>query len=81
MAAIFSDGILKIVFWKEKDGIWIEYLLKFVPRGSVNIKPILFQIIAWYQTSDKLLFEHMVAYFPDTYESLGFIELIPKAVL
>ena len=81
MAAIFSDGILKIVFWKEKYGIWIEYLLKFIPMGSVKNQPTLFQIIAWYQTGDQLLFEPMVAYFAGTYVSLGCIELIPKAVL
>ena len=34
---------------------------KIVPKGPIDNKPVLVQIMAWYQTGDKLLSEPMMA--------------------
>ena len=48
-------------------------LVKFVPHGPIHIKPVLVQIMAWYQTGDSFwMFKHgdwkpadnFKAYFP-----------------
>ena len=44
---------------------WIS--LKFVPKGPIDDKPVLVQIMAWRHTGDKPLSESMLALFIDAY--------------
>ena len=44
-----------------------EILLKFVPKGSINNKPALVQVMAWRRTGDKPLPEPMLTPFTDAY--------------
>ena len=43
----------KCIFVKENVWIPIEISLKFVPKGSINNNPALFQIMAWRRRGDK----------------------------
>ena len=60
MAAIFADDMFKCIFLNENVWISIEISLKFVPKGSINKNPALFQIMAWRHPGDKLLSEPMM---------------------
>ena len=40
--------------------IWIEFSLKFVPKGSINNIPALVQVMAWHRPGDKPLSEPMM---------------------
>ena len=40
---------------------------KFVPKGPIDNKPALVQMIAWCRTGDKPLFEPMMTYVADAY--------------
>ena len=72
----FADVIFKSIFLNENYCILIEISVKCVPRGTVNNKPSLVQIIAWRRTGDKLLSEPMTAYFTDAlYALLGLDEV------
>ena len=46
MAAILADGIFKYLFLNEKFRILIKSSLKFVPKGLIDNKPILWRIYA-----------------------------------
>ena len=67
MAAIVADDIFKCIFLNEYDRIQIQISLKFVPRGPIDNKPALVQVMAWRRTGDKPLPEPMLAQFPDVY--------------
>ena len=56
----FPDDIFKCIFMNENVWIWIKISLKFVPSGSINNNPALFQITAWHRPSGKPLSEPMV---------------------
>ena len=56
----FADDTLKCIFLDENIWISINISLKFVPKGPVNNIPVLVQIMAWRQPSDKLLSEPMM---------------------
>ena len=56
----FADDIFKCIFLDENVWIPIEISLKFVPKGSINNNPSLFQIMAWRRPGDKLLSEPMI---------------------
>ena len=45
----------------EKPQTLIKISVKFVPRGPINNKPLLVQIMAWRQSGNKLLSEPMMA--------------------
>ena len=60
---IFSNQF----FLYESCIILIQISLKFVPKGSINNKPALVQIMAWHQTGNKPLSEPMMAWFTDAY--------------
>ena len=45
--------------------------LRFVPRGSLQNKSALVQIMAWHRTSDKPFSEPMMDYFDDAYTRLS----------
>ena len=47
--------------------IFTKKLLKFVPKGPIDIKPALVQIIAWCRISDKPLSEPKLTRFTDVY--------------
>ena len=64
MAAILADDIFKRIFLNENVRISIQISLKFVPRGSIDNKPVLVQIMAWHRIGDKPLPESMLTQFP-----------------
>ena len=74
----FADDMFKCIFLNENVWIPIEISLKFVPRGSINNNPALFQIMAWRRPGDKPLSESMmVSSLTHIYASLGLNEWIP----
>ena len=52
--------IFKGIFLKENMWISLKMSLKFVPNGPLNNIPVLFQIMAWCRTGDKVLSEPMM---------------------
>ena len=56
----FADDMFKCIFFNENVLIPIEISLKFVPKGSINNNPTLFQILAWRRPGDKPLSEPMM---------------------
>ena len=50
----FPD-IFKCIFINDKFWIFIQISLKFVPKGAIDKKSALFQVMAWHQTGDKPL--------------------------
>ena len=67
MAAILADDIFKCIFVNEKFCILIRISLKFVPKGPINNKPALVQIMAWRWIGDKPLSEPMPTRVTDAY--------------
>ena len=67
MGAILADDIFKRIFLNDNVRISIEISLKFVPKGSINNKPALVQVMAWRRTGDKPLPEAMLTQFTDAY--------------
>ena len=65
MAAILADDIFKCIFMNEKLRILIQISLKFVPKGPIDNKSALVQVMAWRRTSDKPLREPMLDEFND----------------
>ena len=55
MAAILADTIFKCILLNEKFCIVIRISLKFVPKGPIDNKWALVQVMAWRQTGDKPL--------------------------
>ena len=53
--------MFKCIFLNENVWIPIEISLKFIPKGSINNNPALFQIMAWCSPGDKPLSEPMMA--------------------
>ena len=47
------------IFMNEKFCILIQISMKFVPKGLIDNKRALVQVIAWHQTSNKPLLESM----------------------
>ena len=56
----FADDMFKCIFLNKNLWIPIEISLKFVPKGSINNNPVLFQIMAWRRPGDKPLSEPMM---------------------
>ena len=63
----FADNLFKCIFVNEKFCISIRISLKFVPKGPINNKSALVQVMAWRQTSDKPLPEPMMTQFTDAF--------------
>ena len=61
------DGIFKCFFVNGKVWIAIKISLILFPKGSINNKRTLTQIMTWCRTGDKPLSEPMVALFTDAY--------------
>ena len=55
----FADGIFKRIFFSENVNISIRISLKFVPKGPIDSRAALVQVMAWRQTGDKPLSEPM----------------------
>ena len=51
----------------EKLSIFIQISLTFVPKGPIDYKPALVQVMAWWQTGSKPLPEPMLTQFTDPY--------------
>ena len=56
----FPDDIFKRIFLNGNVRIFIQFSLKFVPRGQINNIPALVQIMAWSRSGDKPLSEPMM---------------------
>ena len=67
MAAILADGIFKCIFLNENFRISIQISLKFVPKGPIDNKSALVQVMAWCRTGDKTLPEPVLTQFTDAY--------------
>ena len=67
MDAKFTDDIFKCIFTHEKFCNSIQISLKVVPRGSIDNKPALVQLMAWRGTGDKPLPEPKLTQFTDAY--------------
>ena len=67
MAAIFTDDIFEYIFMNQKFCISIRISLKFVPKGSIDNKSALVQVMACRLTGDKPLPEPMLTQFTDAY--------------
>ena len=63
----FADDIFICIFVKENFCILIKISLKFVPKGPIENKSALVQVMAWRQTGDKPLPEPMPTQFTDAY--------------
>ena len=61
-----KDDIFKSIF---NESVWISIAisLKFIPKGPVDYKSALVQVIAWHRTSEKPLPESMLTQFTDAY--------------
>ena len=53
---------MHILAWK-----LYEISLQFVPEGSINNKPTLVHIMAWYRTGDKPLSEPIIVKLTEAY--------------
>ena len=67
MAVIVADDIFKCIILNEKVRISIKISLKFVPKGPIDNKSALVQVMAWHRTGDKPLPEPMLTQFTDAY--------------
>ena len=59
-----TDDIFKSIF---NESVWISNTisLKFVPKGPIDYKPALVQVVAWHRTGEKPLPESMLTQFTD----------------
>ena len=59
-----TDDIFKSIF---NEGVWISITisLKFVPKGPIDYKSALVQVMAWHRTGKKPLPESMLTKFTD----------------
>ena len=65
---LMSDHtIFKRIFLNKKFCISIRFSLKFVPKGPIDNKSALVQVMAWHRTGDKPLSEPMRTQFIDVY--------------
>ena len=58
-------GIFKCIFMNEKFCVFIQNSLKFVPKGPIDNKSMMVQVIAWRRTGDNPLSEPMLTQFTD----------------
>ena len=65
MAANLADDIFKCIFMNEKVCILIRISLKIVPKGPIDNKSALVQVMVWRLRGDKPLHEPMMTHFTD----------------
>ena len=75
MAAILADDNFKCISLNENYRIPIYISLKFFPKGPIDNKPALVQVMAWRRTGDKPLPELMLTVYWRIYATLGGDEL------
>ena len=63
----FAEDLFKCIFVNEKFYISIRNSLKFVPKGPINNKSALVQVMAWRRTGAKPLPEPMLTQFTNAY--------------
>ena len=63
----FADDIFKCISMNEKFCILIKISLKFVPKGLIDNKTALVQVLSWCRSSGKPLPEPMLIQFLGTY--------------
>ena len=63
---IITDDIFKSIF---NESVWISITisLKFIPKGPIDYKSALVQVMAWHRTGEKPLPESMLTQFTDAY--------------
>ena len=71
----FADDMFKWIFLNENVWIPIEISHKFVPKGSINNNPVLFQIMAWRRPGDNHYLNQWWLVHWRIYVSLGLNEL------
>ena len=61
-----TDDIFKSIF---NEGVWISITisLKFIPKGPIDYKSALVQVVAWHRTGEKPLPESVLTQFTDAY--------------
>ena len=63
-----TDDIFKSIF---NESVWISITctisLKFIPKGPIDYKSALVQVVAWHRTGEKPLPESMLTQFTDAY--------------
>ena len=64
-----TDDIFKSIF---NESVWISITtctisLEFIPKGPIDYKLALVQVVAWHQTGEKPLPESMMTQFTDAY--------------
>ena len=61
-----TDDTFKSIFNKS---VWISITisLKFIPKGPIDYKSALVQVMAWHRTGEKPLLESMLTQFTDAY--------------
>ena len=61
-----TDDIFKIIF---NESVWISITitLKFVPKGPIDYKSALVQVVAWHRSGEKPLPESVLTQFTDAY--------------
>ena len=64
MAANLADDVFNRIFLNESV---IKMSLQFVPRGSIDIKTALVEVMAWRRTGDRSLPQPMLTQFIDAY--------------
>ena len=70
MAVILADDNLKCIFLNGNDIIPIRIPQKLVPRGPINNKAVLVQVMARRRTGETTLPELMLTLFTDVYISI-----------
>ena len=63
----FADDVFKCIFVNEKFYILIKISLKFIPKGPIDNKAALVQVMPWRRIVDKPLPEPMLIPFTDAY--------------
>ena len=68
-----TDDIFKSIF---NESVWISITtctisLKFIPKGPIDYKSALVQVVAWHRTGEKPLPESMLTQFTDAYIGLS----------
>ena len=62
-----ADDIFKCILMNRKFCILIQISLKFIPKGPIDRKSALVQVMAWRRTGDKPLTEALLTQFTDAY--------------
>ena len=67
MAAILADDLFKRNLLNKMRCIFIIISLKYIPKGPIDNKAALVQVMAWCRIGDKPLSEPMLIEFTDAY--------------